>query len=107
MTKKQIIRITESDVQNMVMEAVRIILKEDGEMATMGGPSAGGATNACGTGEMGSGQYTVPFGKIQRRKIGAKSTDDITKQESNVDMTPVLNRKDGKGGSISIPKRRK
>jgi hypothetical protein len=107
MTKKQIYRITESDIEGMVMEAVMSLIKEEGEMATMGGPSAGGTTNACGTGEMGSGQYTVPFGGVQRRKIGAKSTDDITKQESNVDMTPALNRKDGKGGSISIPKRRK
>jgi hypothetical protein len=105
--KQKIFRITEADVNNMVYEAVMNLLKEDGEMATMSGPSAGGATNACGAGEMGSGQYTVPFGNIQRRKIGTKTTDDITKQESNVDMTPALNRKDGKGGSISIPKHRK
>ena len=54
-----------------------------------------------------SGQYTVPFGKVQRRKIyqpKEKAGGDVTKQKSNVDMTPAMKRKNGKGGSISIPK---
>lgn len=58
-----------------------------------------------------SGQYTVPFGKVQRRKIYQPKDNsaggDVTKQTSNVDMSPAMSRKDGKGGSISIPKHRK
>ena len=52
----------------------------------------------------------VPFGKVQRRNIYSPKGDakgDVTKQESNVDMTPAMKRKNGKGGSISIPKKRR
>ena len=81
--------------------------------------AGGGATNCaaamqtgCGNAPTGTnpeaGQYTVPFGKMQRRKIYSPKGDakgDVTKQESNVDMSPAMARKNGKGGSISIPKR--
>ena len=74
-----------------------------------------GATNAAGVMQGGgtnpeAGQYTVPFGKVQRRKIyqpkDEKTGGDVTKQSSNVDMSPAMKRKNGKGGSISIPKHR-
>lgn len=52
----------------------------------------------------------LPFGNVQRRKIyqpkDKAAKGDVTKQSSNVDMSPALKRKNGKGGSISIPKSR-
>lgn len=56
-----------------------------------------GATNTVGVGEWGSGQHVVPFGEIQRRKInGQDDNDDITRQQSNIDMGPALDRESGK-----------
>ena len=81
----------------------------------MGAAGGGGATNAAGVMQGGgtnpeAGQYTVPFGNVQRRKIyqpkDKAAKGDVTKQSSNVDMSPALKRKNGKGGSISIPKSR-
>lgn len=80
------------------------ILKE-ADCAGVGGSAGGfsadsvsaGATNAAGVGEWGSGQYTVPFGKVQRRKMsGQDDNEDITRQQSNIDMGPALERKPGK-----------
>lgn len=88
-------------------------LKEDA--GTGGGATncAGAMQTGCGNAPTGTnpeaGQYTVPFGKMQRRKIYSPKGDakgDVTKQESNVDMSPAMARKNGKGGSISIPKNR-
>ena len=79
------------------------------------GAGGGGATNAAGVMQGGgtnpeAGQYVVPFGTVQRKKGYSPKGDakgDVTKQTTNVDMSPALKRKDGKGGSISIPKNRK
>lgn len=62
------------------------------------GAGGGGATNAAGVMQGGgtnpeAGQYTVPAFGVQRRKI-YKPKD------------PTLKRKNGKNGSISIPKER-
>ena len=101
MEKKKIIRLTEGDVHNIIREVVGQILKEEGEAGGFAGASAGGATNAAGVGNLGSGQYDVPFGGgVQRRKIygpkKSKKTGDITKQDSNIDMQPALDRTPGK-----------
>lgn len=138
-------RLTESDLHNIIESAVRKILKErvfsseecdalDGltnpfneavkhavrstisEMIDEeAGAGGGGATNAAGVMQGGGtnpevGQYVVPFGTVQRKKGYSPKGDakgDVTKQTTNVDMSPALKRKDGKGGSISIPKNRK
>ena len=64
--KRQIIRLTESDLHKIIRESVERVLKEDGL-------AGGGATNCAATMQTGSGkaplgtnpeagQYTVPFG---------------------------------------------
>jgi hypothetical protein len=65
----------------------RVLSECDCGGAIGGDCSAGGATNAEGVG----GQYTVPFGGVQRRKIGVSGST-----ESNVDMSPALDRPKGK-----------
>lgn len=95
----------------MKMKVGESVIKEDGGATNCAGAMQTGSGNApLGTNPE-SGQYTVPFGKVQRRKIyqpkDKNAGGDVTKQSSNVDMTPAMNRKDGKGGSISIPKNRK
>ena len=58
-----------------------------------GDASAGGATNVEGVG----GQYTVPFGGVQRRKIGVSGdTESSIDKVSNIDMKPTADRKRGK-----------
>jgi hypothetical protein len=47
----------------------------------------------------------VPFGGVQRRK-GYSPRGDNESKMTEVDMTDALKRHDGKGGSISIPKKR-
>lgn len=98
------VRITESDLHRMITESVHKILSE------MEGAGGGGATNAAGVMQGGggnpeAGQYTVPFGKVQRRKgysPKGNAKGDVTKQSSNVDMSPALDRKGGKNKSISM-----
>ena len=56
--------------------------------------SPGGATT---TDSSGNYQYDVPFGNVQRRKIGtSRDNGDITQQDSNIDMGPAMERKPGK-----------
>ena len=105
---KKVIRLTESDLYRIVRESIREIIKEDGGATSC----AGAMQTGCGSAPQGSnpeaGQYTVPFGSVQRRKIynvRDNAKGDVTKQKSNVDMSPALKRKNGKGGSISIPNR--
>lgn len=101
---KNLVRITESDLHKMVREVVERILAEDGEGAAMSG-SFNGATNA---NISANAMYDVPFGGgVQRRKIYSPKGDKVSKDMDKVDMEPALKRKDGKGGSISIPKNRK
>jgi hypothetical protein len=56
----------------------------------------GGATTTHSTGNY---TYDVPFGGVQRRKIGTSrknKKDDITDQDSNIDMSDALDRTPGK-----------
>lgn len=104
---KKIIRLTESDLHNILSESVKAILED------LGGTSSFSVNSQAGSQSDPTGQQKnnidVPFGKVQRRKIyqpkDKNAGGDVTKQSSNVDMSPAMKRKDGKGGSISIPKR--
>lgn len=99
---KKIIRLTESDLHNIISRCVSTFLNEDGECGAMGG----GATN-CGSlmvgSSDGSGGITYPAfgGKVQKRQIyNAKGKG---KSKTNkVDISDALKRHNGKGGSISI-----
>ena len=53
------------------------------------------------------GAFDVPFGGVQRRKTYSPKGDSVSDGMTNVDMSDALKRHDGKGGSISIPKKRK
>ena len=106
---KKIIRLTESDLHNIVREAVNRILDEEGA-------GGGGATNCAGTMQgggtnPGAGTYDVPaFGGKNKKKVGgnafnepilkqAHNLGDVTSAPANqVDMGPALKR----GGSISM-----
>ena len=106
---KKVIRLTESDLHRIIKESVKRILKED-----LGGASTTfGLNSHAGSLEDPTGQQKNHIDKnafpVQRRKMYSPKGDakgDVTKQESNVDMTPALKTKDGKGGSTSIPKHR-
>lgn len=86
----------------------RTALNEDeGAVGGDAGGFAGGALTDSGlnvgTADTSAG-IAVPFGKVQRRKIGAKYSDDITKQDSNVDMSPALSRDTEHGISVNRQK---
>lgn len=103
---KNIIRLTESDLHNIIREAVNKILQEDG----VGG---GGATNAAGVMQgggtnPGAGQYDVPaFGGKSKKKVGGNAFSepimrqkhnlgDVTDAKANqVDIKPALDRTPG------------
>lgn len=107
---KQIIRLTESDLHQMVMEAVNKILAEDGEIG------GGGATNCVGInvgGAAGQAKNHIDapaFGGKNKKKVGgnafsepilkqAHNLGDVTNAPANqVDMKPALKR----GGSIAM-----
>ena len=103
---KKIIRLTESDLHNIVIETVNRILKEDGA-------GGGGATNAAGVMQgggtnPGAGQYDVPaFGGKTKKKVGGNAFSepimrqkhnlgDVTSAKANqVDIKPALDRTPG------------
>jgi hypothetical protein len=107
---KQIIRLTESDLHNIVREAVNRILAEDGEIG------GGGATNCVGInvgGAAGQAKNHIDapaFGGKNKKKVGgnafsepimrqAHNLGDVTDAPTNqVDMKPALKR----GGSIAM-----
>ena len=73
-------------------------INEDGEM---GGGALGGCNVMVGSSDP-SGGIAYPFGGVQRRggynsHKSEKDKGDVTKQESNVDMTPALKRDKNKG----------
>lgn len=104
---KQIIRLSESDLHQMVMEAVNKILAEDGEIG------GGGATNCVGInvgGAAGQAKNHIDapaFGGKNKKKVGgnafsepilkqAHNLGDVTNAPANqVDMKPALDRTPG------------
>lgn len=94
----QVIRLSESDFHEIIAETVRNLMSEDGAIG--GDAATPGATSASADRV---GAFDVPFGNVQRRSIYKPKEKDGKMKE--VDMNPALKRHDGKGGSISIPKR--
>ena len=99
---KQIIRLTESNLHQMVMEAVNKILAEDGEIG------GGGATNCVGINVGGAaGQAKNHIAGKNKKKVGgnafsepilkqAHNLGDVTNAPANqVDMKPALDRTPG------------
>lgn len=84
----KIIRLNERDIARCVRMVVEQVMNEDG---AMGGDAATPGATSDSADRMGA--YDVPFGGVQRRGIYTPRKKD-----------PTLRRKDGKGGSISIPK---
>ena len=77
-------------------------INEEGEM---GGGALGGSNLMVGSSDE-SGGVTYPFGGIQRRAgynahKSKKDKGDVTKQDSNVDMTPALKRDKKNGISMN------
>lgn len=109
---KQIIRLTEGELHNMINTAVKRVLREmkiteDGGMVGGAAANASGFMNGASNDHMlTNAQYDVPLGSVQRKK-GYSPKGKSTSTVSNVDMSGALKRHDGKGGSISIPKERK
>jgi hypothetical protein len=103
---KKIIRLTESELHGIIENAVMKILKEDGGMVGGAAANASGFMNGANNAQTSSNaQFDVPFGSVQRRK-GYSPKGNKSSKMKEVDMNPALKRKDGKGGSISIPKER-
>lgn len=103
---KQVIRLTESELYDIIKESVNRILKEDGGMVGGAAANGSGFMNGANNAQTSSNaQFDVPFGGVQRRK-GYSPKGDKTSKMTKVDMTPAMKRHDGKGGSISIPKER-
>lgn len=107
---RKIIRLTESELNNIIKEAVNRILQEDGEIG------GGGATNCVGInvgGAAGQAKNHIDapaFGGKNKKKVGgnafsepimrqAHNLGDVTDAPTNqVDMKPALKR----GGSIAM-----
>lgn len=100
--KKQLIKLTESDLHRIIIESVERVLKEDGL-------AGGGATNCAATMQTGSGkahlgtnpeagQYTVPFGAdaATADRHPGFSVDGKAKGKTSVISRPVYNPKSGK-----------
>jgi hypothetical protein len=92
--KKQIIRLTESDLHRIIKESVKKILRET--------DCAGVMQTGCGKAPKGTnpeaGQYTVPFGpdeETQDRHPGF-SVDGKVKGKTSVISKPMYNPKSGK-----------
>lgn len=81
-------------------------INEDGGMVGGAAANASGFMNGANNAQTSSNaQFDVPFGSVQRRK-GYSPKGNKSSKMKEVDMNPALKRKDGKGGSISIPKER-
>lgn len=88
---KKTIRLTESDLHNIISRCVSTLLNEDGEDGLMVGSSdaSGGVT------------YPAFGGKVQRRQI-YNAKDKGKSKINQVDMSDALKRHNGKDGSVSI-----
>lgn len=98
---KKIIRLTESDLHNIISRCVSTFLNEDGEGSAMGGATNCGSLMVGSSDESGGITYPAFGGKVQKRQIyNAKGKG---KSKTNqVDMSDTLKRHNGKCGSISI-----
>lgn len=92
------IRLTENDLHKIIENAVNKIIKEEG----LGGTSTFSVNSPAGSLGDPTGQQKnhidVPVGDVQRKKIYSPKNNE----NNTVDMNPALERKNGKGGSISV-----
>lgn len=82
---------------------------EEDEQLNEEGGIGGGATSCSPAGGDSVGQYTVPaFTDVMSRNVYDPRPSKKNKKTdvNGVDMSPAMGRHDGKGGSISIPKKR-
>ena len=113
---EKIIRLTESDLHNIIKEAVNNILSEDGATAA-GGGALGGANLMNGSSDESGGiAYPAFGGKNKKKGVGGNpfnepilrqghNLGDVTQAKANqVDMKPALERK--KGGSIAMNRKK-
>ena len=100
----KIIRLTESDLHNIVKESVYRILQEYG---------LGGATSCAGVYDTPSSTGTYEGGKAQSKEVtdyplggvirkGHNLGNPTKKKEKGIDMTPATDRSGGKNHSIAI-----
>ena len=107
---KQIIRLTESELNAVIENAVKMVIQEKTLVNEDGGMVGGAAANGSGfmngannSQTSSNAQFDVPFGGLQRRK-GYSPKGKNSSKMTEVDMTDAMKRHDGKCGSISIPK---
>ena len=110
---KKIIRLTESDLHQIVKEAVNRILAEDGASAA-GGGALGGSNLMVGSSDESGGVAYPAFGGKKKGEVGGNpwkepimrqkhNLGDVTDALANqVDMKPALER----GGSISMNRKK-
>lgn len=96
--------ITESLINRIIAETINSYINEDG--AASCGMCCGATAGATSDSADRQGAFDVPFGCVQRRKTYSPKGDNVSDGMTNVDMSDTLKRHDGKGGSISIPKRK-
>lgn len=96
--------ITEAQLKQLVYETYQRLLNEDGIEAGSAAANASGFANGANNSQSNA-TFDVPFGGVQRKK-GYSPKGDKGSKMTEVDMSDALARHNGKGGSISIPKKR-
>ena len=102
-------RLTESMISKAIRESIKDIIREkkyiDEATAGGGGALTGAFLDGSGQSDTSMGvSYPLFGGKVLKQ--GNNLGDKINKKDNGVDMKSATARHDGKGGSISIPKRR-
>ena len=103
-------RLSESIISKAIRESIREVVKEkkyiDEATAGGGGALTGSFLDGSGQSDTSMGiSYPAFGGKVLKQ--GHNLGDKIDKKDNVVDMKSATARHDGKGGSISIPKRMK
>lgn len=88
--KKQLIRLTEADLHNIIRDSVMRIIKEEGE----GGATACGNVMQGGGSNPSAGQYDVPFGADKATSKRSKNfkNGSMTMQHADNEGTDVINK---------------
>jgi hypothetical protein len=91
---KKIIKLTESDLHNIIKETINTILQEDGEIG------GGGATNCVGInvgGAAGQAKNHIDAAPFSNKPLKQKHNlgNPTTKKANMVDITPALDRTPG------------
>lgn len=102
---KEIIRITESDLHNIIEETVNHFLQEcDAPGGAFNSGASGDGNLVNGTSDPAGGAIFAS-GFVQRKK-GYSPKGSSSGETNEVDMSDATARHNGKDGSISIPKKR-